>query len=74
MEAIKQPWLTKNEVFEGKPKVVEMEISEEKVNFDRETGQTTLEKEGFKTKETELLLNILADFTNQQSRKCFFAI
>ena len=59
MEVIKQPWLTKNEVIEGKPKVVQFETLEEKVNFDRETGQTTLEKEGFNTKETEFHFKLL---------------
>ena len=65
METIKQPWLTKNEVFEGKPKVVAIETFDQKVDFDRENGQTSLDQsEMFKTKEAELMLNILADFNS----------
>ena len=63
MEAIKQPWLTKNEVFEGKPKVVSIETFDQKVEFDRESGQISHDQqEMFKTKEAELILNILGDF------------
>ena len=65
METIKQPWLTKSEVFEGKPKVVAIETFDQKVDFDRENGQTSLDQlDMFKTKEAELMLNILSDFNS----------
>lgn len=65
MEAIKQPWLTKNEVFEGKPKVVSIEAFDQKIEFDRESGQISHDQqEMFKTKEAELILNILGDFNS----------
>merc|ERR1712156_925724 len=41
------------------------ETFDQKVDFDRENGQTSLDQlEMFKTKEAELMLNILADFNS----------
>ena len=71
MEIIKQPWLSKDEIFDGKPKNVQLEANNQKFSVNRETRETTFESENtdlsqdtFKTPDAELMIDILADLNS----------
>ena len=72
MELIKQPWLSKAEIFEGKPKNVQIEAYDQKLIVNRETREISSEEsenrdwpqDALKTPDAELMIDILADLNS----------